>query len=54
MGPTQTGILLYERVLREIRKDMGHKDRNLGTGDLQRLYITDLDDVIGPFEPGSS
>ena len=46
-------MLLYEALLREIRKDMGHNDRNLGLGDLQRLYVTDLDDVLGPFQPSS-
>ena len=48
------GFILYERVLREIRKDLGHNDRNLDMGDLQRLYITDLDKVLGPFKPGGT
>jgi hypothetical protein len=49
-GADKPGILLVEALLRQIRKDLGHHDRALGVGDLQRLYITDTDDVLGPFE----
>jgi len=52
--PDRTGFLLYERVLREIRADMGHKDRDLGTGDLQRLYVTDVNEIIGPFQDSAT
>ena len=47
------GMLLTEKLFREIRKDMGHNDKSLGLGDLQRLYITDIDNVLGSFEPPS-
>jgi hypothetical protein len=42
-------FLATERVLRAIRAELGLKDSALGVGDLQRLYINDLDDVLGPF-----
>lgn len=50
-GVDPEGFLLYEQVLREIRKDLGHNDSKLGPGDLQRLYVNDLDHVLGPFTP---
>jgi hypothetical protein len=52
-GADKAGMLLIEAFLRQVRKDMGHHDRSLGLGDLQRLYITDADDVLGPFSPPS-
>lgn len=52
-GTDKAGMLLVEALLRQIRKDMGHHDRSLGMGDLQRLYITDADDVLGPFQQPS-
>jgi hypothetical protein len=52
-GTDRPGMLLVEGLLRQIRKDMGHHDRSLGLGDLQRLYVTDADDVLGPFSPSN-
>lgn len=35
-------MFLYERVLLEIRRDLGHSPRELRKGDLLRLFITDI------------
>jgi hypothetical protein len=42
---------LVERLYRAMRADLGHDDKNLAAGDLLRLYITDVDDLMGPFQP---
>jgi hypothetical protein len=44
-------MVTVEKLLRAIRKDMGHGDRALDFGDLQRLWITDIDEAFGPFKP---
>jgi hypothetical protein len=50
-GLDKEGMEKVEKLLRAIRKDMGHTDRDLDLGDLQRLWITDLDNVLGSFKP---
>ena len=50
-GQDKEGMEQVENLLRAIRKDMGHGDRNLDFGDLQRLWVTDLDNLLGPFKP---
>jgi hypothetical protein len=52
-APDPKAMLLLERLYRAIRADLGHDDKDLDQGDLLRLYITDIDEVIGPFNPGS-
>jgi hypothetical protein len=36
----------YENVLREIRKDLGHKNKNLGKGKLLSLFINDISKYV--------
>lgn len=36
----------YENVLREIRKDLGHKNKNLGKGKLLSLFINDVSNYV--------
>jgi hypothetical protein len=43
--------VLLERLYRAMRADLGHDDKDLPSGDLLRLYITDIDDLLGPFVP---
>lgn len=50
LEPSIPTMLRLEQLYRAIRADLGHNDRSLGQGDLLRLYITDLDDLMGPFE----
>jgi hypothetical protein len=50
--PVDPGMFAaWECVLLAIRSDLGHRDGALGFGDLQRLYITDADNIFGPFKP---
>jgi hypothetical protein len=51
--PNREMMELLERLYRAMRADLGHDDKGLDEGDLLRLYITDIDEVIGPFNPGS-
>jgi len=39
--PTE-GMLLFEQYLFEIRKDLGHKNKDLGRGDILALFINDI------------
>lgn len=44
--PNITLVLTWERVLRAIRKDLGHDDTDLQPGDLLRVFVNDLDDAL--------
>jgi hypothetical protein len=52
--PDMTMMLTLERLYRAMRADLGHDDKELQSGDLLRLYVTDIDDLIGPFKPPQS
>jgi hypothetical protein len=39
-------LLDWERVLLAIRRDLGHKNEGIDTGDLLRVYVTDIDHHI--------
>ena len=36
-------MITYEEMLREIRKDLGHKNKGLNQGDILSLFINDID-----------
>ncbi|MDX8044763.1 hypothetical protein SH601_02085 [Gracilibacillus sp. S3-1-1] len=38
------GLYEFEQLIIEIRKDLGHKDKNVERGDLLRVFLNDLDD----------
>jgi hypothetical protein len=40
-------MFLYEDFLRAIRADLGHKNKGVGRGEILRLFINDVDDVMG-------
>ena len=42
MDPVEL-LLLYEQLILTIRRDLGHKNRNLGTGDVLALFVNDID-----------
>lgn len=35
-----------EKLFYAIRKDLGHKNKNLVTGDILRFFVNDIDEVI--------
>lgn len=39
-------LLVFENLIRQIRKDLGHSNKGLRQGDLLRAFITDLDDHL--------
>lgn len=39
-------MLLYEQLILTIRRDLGHKNSNLGTGDVLALFINDIDQQL--------
>ena len=39
-------MLLYEKVILTIRRDLGHKNKNLHTGDILALFINDIDEQL--------
>lgn len=45
-----TNLLLWEGVVREMRKDLGHKDDSLDRGDVLRLQVSDIHDAIARSE----
>jgi hypothetical protein len=49
------GMLLFEQYLFEIRKDLGHKNKNLHKGDILALFINDIrqytDTISGAQQP---
>ena len=47
---TETGaklLIAYENLIREIRKDLGHKNKGLVQGRLLSLFVTDYKNYIG-------
>lgn len=50
--PTEAGdptaVLAYERLLRAIRKDLGHDDSLMPEGDLLRVFVNDIDEHLPP------
>jgi len=39
-------MLLYEQLILTIRRDLGHKNSNLNTGDVLALFINDIDQQL--------
>jgi hypothetical protein len=39
-------LLLYEQLILTIRRDLGHKNRNLGAGDVLALFVNDIDQQL--------
>jgi hypothetical protein len=39
-------MLNYENLIREIRKDLGLKNKNLNEGDILSLFVTDIDKYL--------
>lgn len=39
-------MLLYEQLILTIRRDLGHKNKDLGTGDVLALFVNDIDQVL--------
>lgn len=39
-------MLLYEQLILTIRRDLGHKNKNLGRGDVLALFVNDIDQVL--------
>ena len=46
-GEPLTVLLGFEGVLLAMRRDLGHTNRGLKKGDVLRLFITDIDQVLG-------
>jgi hypothetical protein len=40
-------MFLYEELILTIRKDLGHKNKELGSGDILALFINDIDSLVG-------
>jgi len=36
-------LILYEDLILAIRRDLGHKNKDLKRGDVLRLFVTDID-----------
>ncbi len=41
-----SSLFILEELLLAIRKDTGHKNKNMKTGDILRLFINDIDEYI--------
>ncbi|MCW5892623.1 MAG: hypothetical protein KIT14_19080 [bacterium] len=41
-----TLMLLYEQLILTIRRDLGHKNQNLRTGDVLALFVNDIDQQL--------
>lgn len=41
------GLIQYEKLILAIRKDLGHKNEGIKKFDILRLFINDLDKVVG-------
>jgi hypothetical protein len=41
-----SALLTYEQVLFAVRADPGHDNSGLGAGDLLRLYVNDIDEML--------
>ncbi len=46
-NPNGTNIFELEKLLMLIRKDLGHKNKNLAPGDLLELFVNDIDSYKG-------
>jgi hypothetical protein len=44
--PNYEGLFLFEKLLMEIRKDVGHKNKNIKKGDILGLFINDIEKYI--------
>ena len=44
-------LFAIERLLLAIRRDVGHKNKNLAQGDLLRIFINDIDTFLRPTNP---
>jgi hypothetical protein len=44
----QAVMFLYEQLIMAIRRDLGHKNKNLGRGDILALFLNDIDQFISP------
>ena len=50
--PPIEGMILFEKYMLEVRKDLGHKNKNLKKGDILALFINDIRTYTGQNEPG--
>jgi hypothetical protein len=39
-------MLLYEELIFAIRRDLGHKNKSLVTGDILALFVNDIDEHL--------
>lgn len=46
VGAPENILFIYENLLLEIRKDLGHKNRNLRRGMILSLFINDIDQYL--------
>lgn len=44
-------VLAWEQLLRAIRRDLGHDDSKLPPRELLRVFMSDIDEHLGPQEP---
>lgn len=47
-GDTRRMFVAFENVILAMRRDLGHKNVGMKTGDLLSLVIRDVDKVLGP------
>lgn len=52
-GGSPKMVFAFERLLYAIRRDLGHANKGLATGDLLRLFINDIDSVLSGSELGA-
>ncbi len=45
-------LFLYEDLILQIRRDLGHKNKNLKTGDVLSLFINDIDEHLAAAKNG--
>jgi len=46
-GADPYGLMFsYEKLVLSIRRDLGHANKGLGTGDILRLFVNDIDDHL--------
>ena len=45
--PPIEGLFLFEQYMLEIRRDLGHKNKNLSSGDILALFINDIRKYTG-------
>ena len=45
---TPTSLFAFEDLLFAIREDLGNDRKNLGRGDLLRVFVNDIDDFLAP------